>query len=143
VEKGMTHIYSGKGSTLVALGLCVRALGAGLRVSFVRFPESAHLPGDLSSFMNSGDFHYLYLESREKDLILDRVSSEINLGKPDMMILDGILDLASPEGILAAKDLMGIMEGKRCDLELVMTGEVSLPALEDRADVVSDLSEVE
>lgn len=143
MHSGMIHIYAGKGSTLIALGLSTRALGAGFKVRFIRFPHAPSLPGDLSSFMNNEDFHYLLLENQEKAIILDRLSRELTLGKTDMIVLDGITDIVAPEGILDEIDLIRLIRDKRGDLELVMTGESVLPSIEEIADVVSHLCEME
>ena len=45
MDKGLIHIYcgEGKGKTTAAAGLAVRALGAGLKVSFVQFMKNGSL----------------------------------------------------------------------------------------------------
>jgi cob(I)alamin adenosyltransferase len=159
------HIYTGngKGKTTAAMGLALRFLGAGGRVSILQFDKGAHENQDfyserktlaalvgLSLFPfgmprfepSGGKFRFENLEQDfrevEKGLVMARTVFQNGSG---LVVLDELLSLvmtklAKPEAILALLDDYEKM-GRPC--ELVMTGHAAWPELIDRVDLVTEM----
>lgn len=136
----MTHLYTGDGSSLITLGLSARALGAGLRVHFVRFSENSISTEDLLLFMKGEHFssHIFHgtssMEELRKVLGSGKEGREI-----DLLVLEGILDL--PE--LSDQELAQIIEEKPSSLELVLTGNGHRTFLAEEVDLASRIIERE
>jgi cob(I)alamin adenosyltransferase len=158
------HIYigDGKGKTTAAIGLAVRALGAGLRVAFLQFDkeesgssERYHerrilrsLPGiDLFAF---GNTRVLGLrEFRFENNAGDFEEARRGLERAEQMLVDGSYDLVILDEILAAvhthllepRDVTRLVDvydrERKC--ELVMTGHAMWPEIEQRADLVTEM----
>lgn len=160
---GLIQVYTGggKGKTTAALGLVLRAVGAGKRVCLVQFDkggthysERRLLAGPLADAV---DFHPTGLDRidpangrfRFGVTPEDKAEAERGLalalaalgGGYDLVVLDefntsvtlGLLPEGAPQRILAAKHAL---------TELVATGRDCPPDLLDAADLVTEVREV-
>lgn len=153
---GYVHVYTGngKGKTTAALGLALRAAGAGMNVfigQFVksesyseisaleRFPErvtcrqygrGCRLGGDVTA-----------VDSRLAGYGLEEVRWVTAGGRYRLVILDEI-NIAVSFGLLAVEDLLELIEIKPAHVELVLTGRYAPPQLVERADLCTDMREV-
>ena len=160
---GLIQVYTGggKGKTTAALGLIVRAVGAGKRVCFVQFDKGgAHYSERcvlVEQFGDAVDFHPTGLDRidpangrfRFGVTPEDRAEAERGLalalaalgGGYDLVVLDEINTSVSL-GLLAADAPEKILAAKHADTELVVTGRDCPPALLDAADLVTEVREV-
>ena len=109
-KKGLTHLYygSGKGKTTAALGLALRASGAGLRVVIVQFlkdrpcgelTQLALLPNITVLRGKAGKAFIRGLDEAEREATreiqnanLQRARVLVQRGQCDLLILDEALD---------------------------------------------------
>ena len=158
LKKGYTHVYTGngKGKTTAAIGLAIRAAGAGLRVYFLQimknFPYSelksleAFRPDIIVE--QAGDDAFV-LEKREpneseKSEIKRALKDVIDLMKQktyDVFVLDEIC-VATYFKLLTAKEILDIIEQKPDDVELVLTGRYCPEEVISRADLVTEMKEI-
>lgn len=162
---GYLHVYTGngKGKTTCAVGLAVRALGAGLRVAFVQFdkgfdgtnehynerhilrklPNIDLLPFGLERMMPDGKFRF---QNEEADLEearrgLEQARELISAGKHDLVILDELVTCVGTK-LVAEADVMSLVElfksAPAC--ELVLTGRGAWPTLIEAADLVTEMT---
>lgn len=154
---GCIHVYTGngKGKTTAALGLTLRALGAGMRVYLAHFLKhrvcSEHHAleafGDAVTvaWFGSGS----WLRGREPSVQdcacaeagLDAVRAACAGGSYGMVIADEILG-ALHANVLPLEGVLALMEGKAEGVELVLTGRHAPEAVCAGADLVSDIREV-
>ena len=66
MERGLVHLYcgAGKGKTTAAMGLALRALGAGLRVTVVQFLKDGQ-SGEISPLQTLGAQVFAGLHHRD------------------------------------------------------------------------------
>jgi len=158
LEQGFIQVYTGngKGKTTAAIGLAVRALGAGLKVYFVQFMKN-YPYGEIK-----------ILESLKPNLVLKRYGTDdfvfkkkppaaelINemsdglreakqamlSGKYDLIILDEIL-VSIYFKIFSVQDVINFLKEKPHCAEVVLTGRYSPPEINDLADLVSEIREI-
>ena len=159
------YVGDGKGKTTAAIGLAVRALGAGKRVAFVQF-DKGHDPGreDYSErpvlrLLDGLDLLPTGCERRLPDGTFrsdvtaeDRAEARRGLGiirgmieegKHDVIVCDEILASVTT-GLIERSDVEAILDlhGGRPDVELVMTGRCTDEALIERADLVTEMRKV-
>ncbi len=132
LKRGLVHLYtgSGKGKTTAALGLCLRALGWGLKCCFIQFIKGKET-GELFSigelpnfeFYQTGrpdyDFHPTE-EDRERakrGLLLAREKAK----EVDLLVLDEI-NVAVHLGLIPLEEVIDFVKKKPLSLELVLTG---------------------
>jgi cob(I)alamin adenosyltransferase len=154
--KGYIHIYTGngKGKTTAALGLAIRAAGAGLQVFLAQFVkgrqcselntlsrlsdqitvEQFGLPGFINGKPSVQD-----IEAARDGL--EKVKSFILSGQFDMIIIDEG-NVAVTYGLISKQDLLDLIAMKPESLELVITGRGALPEIIDKADLVTEMKEV-
>lgn len=157
----MIHIYTGdgKGKTTAALGLAVRAAGAGKHVAIIYFDK--------------GGDHYNereVLDDRLGDLVdwyatgLDRIDPEtgrfrsgvtgedtaeaerglelareiVEAGGHDVVILDEA-NTAVALGMLDVQDVLDLLDVRPPEMELVLTGRDAPEAFRNKADLVSEV----
>jgi cob(I)alamin adenosyltransferase len=159
------YIGDGKGKTTAAIGLAIRALGAGKRVGFVQF-DKGHDPGaedyserrvlrSLDRFeliatgcqrrRSNGGFRTTNTpeDRAEARRGLAAVERLLETGEHDLIVCDEILTCITT-GLIEAGDVARILDlyAGRADVELVMTGRCTDEALIARADLVTDMRKV-
>lgn len=153
---GYVQIYTGdgKGKTTAAMGLALRAAGAGLKVFIAQFVKSEKYReivaferfSDLITCRLYGSGCWLEGQPEKEDIWLaqqglDEVRRIITAGKHDVVILDEA-NIATHLGLLAVQDLIDLIDAKPSGVELIFTGRKAAPKLIERADLVSEFQEV-
>jgi cob(I)alamin adenosyltransferase len=154
--KGYVQVYTGdgKGKTTAAIGLALRAAGAGLKVFIAQFVKSGKYSeilalekyDDLITCRQYGSGCWLRGEPGEGDIRLaqsglQEVRAIIQAGKHDLVILDEA-NITTHFGLIKVGDLLGLLDIKPAGIELVFTGRKADPRLIERADLVTDMREV-
>lgn len=153
---GCVHVYTGngKGKTTAALGLCLRAVGAGYHVY-------------IGQFMKAGDYSELKALSRlggqvkvaqfgSGRFVRGTPSAEdhrkaregfqaalaaLSGGGYQMVILDECL-VALHQGLLSLSQIKAILDQRPETVELILTGRHAPPEIIAQADLVTDMQEV-
>ena len=143
--EGQFQIYTGdgKGKTTAALGLAVRAAGAGMRVyigQFIKDQEYHEVPllrrlGVVVELYGTGKGCLIGKHPAQEDL--DALQS----GQYDLVILDEI-NVAWQLGLLQETQLEQLAKLRPQPVELVYTGRGCPPALLQLADLVTEMQEV-
>lgn len=156
IGKGFVHVYTGngKGKTTCALGLVLRACGAGLRVFLAQFLKSREYSElaalerlrDLVTVRQYGSGRFVRGNPSGEDRRLTRLGFEevrkalVSCQYP-LVVLDEA-NVAVRYGILSVDDLLDLIESKPDGVELVITGRDAAPELIERADLVTEMREV-
>lgn len=150
---GRVHIYTGdgKGKTTAAVGLAVRAAGAGMRVLLVQFlkgretAELAPLRQLGVEIVRSDDVTKFIPDMTPAEREICRAAQQRCLAAArdgmethDMLILDEAFGAAAT-GMIDAGRLETLVRGKPSRLELVLTGRDAPPELIALADYVSEI----
>lgn len=154
--KGYVQVYTGdgKGKTTAAVGLALRAAGAGLKVFIGQFIKSGKYSEivALERFSDSitcrqyGSGCWLRGRPGDEDVRLAAagladIRRVIQAGRHDVVVLDEA-NVATHFGLLAVDDLLGLIDLKPARMELVFTGRKADRRLIERADLVTDMREV-
>jgi cob(I)alamin adenosyltransferase len=153
---GLVRVFTGEGQgkTSAALGLALRAVGAGGRVYIARFLRPwgdeewkglARLDGDVM-FRQFGRTGLVDDGPREDDFragreALEEISRTIRSGAYSMVILDDA-NVAACFGLFSVEDLMALIEAKPWQVDLVIAGCCADPRIIRRADRVTVMQEV-
>ena len=150
---GLIHLYcgDGKGKTTAAVGLAVRASGAGKRVIFTQFfkdgstseVESLKLLGirTIHAQTVKGFYRSMTPEQREQaredyTALFRQVAAA---GKDaDLLILDEIVS-ACNRGVVPETLVTDFLRSKPAQLEVVLTGRNPSPALMELADYITEM----
>lgn len=155
-EKGLIHIYcgDGKGKTTAALGLALRAAGAGKRVHIVQLLKG-NPTSELSSLAllpnitvarpekNFG-FTFNMTEKQKSELtdihnrLLANALDKMNCGDTDMLIIDEFF-AAYNKNLLDREMAERIVFEKAFVCELVLTGRAPDRKFIDASDYVSEI----
>jgi cob(I)alamin adenosyltransferase len=153
IDKGYIHIYTGdgKGKTTAALGLALRAAGAGLRVYIAQFLKKGDYSeikalarfSDLITLEQFGRGRFIKGKPQAEDIAaaargLQHIKAVMAAGKHQLIVLDEA-NVAVSCGLLTASELLGIMDLKPQGTELVITGRGARPEILARADLVSEI----
>jgi len=154
--KGYVHVYTGdgKGKTTAALGLALRAAGAGFKVF-------------IAQFMKLGDYSEIKALERFDDCVtveqyglgrfirgnpdpadidaartgLERVRQIFAAGCHQVVILDEA-NVAAACGLFAPVDLLDLVNARPDGVEVVLTGRNAAPEVIARADLVTEMKAV-
>ena len=160
-KKGFIHIYTGdgKGKTTAALGLALRALGAGKKVAIIQFmkkPSSSEhkaikkykLPILIESY---GIGYYKILGDKKPksahklaaQKALERAREIITSQKYDLIILDEF-NVVISFGLIDIDDVIKMLmaDGKQLTAEIILTGRKADPKLKKLADLVTVMKKV-
>lgn len=155
-RKGYVHVYTGngKGKTTAALGLVLRAVGAGWRVLFVQFLKKGRyseikalegLGGQVTVFQfGSGDF--VRGRPDAKDVFraiegLEKTEQEMMSGRYDLVVLDEI-NCALQMGLIPVERVEDLLQKRPQGVEVVLTGRGAPEGILRRADLVTRMEEV-
>lgn len=153
MEKGYTQVYTGdgKGKTTAALGLALRAAGAGLKVyigQFIKQGPYSELDAlkrysDLITIEQFGTGQYIRGEAAKEDIeaaqkCLKALRDAVDSGKYDIVIMDeaGVAEFFK---LISAADVLEIIKAKPEKLELVITGRRVSEEVMGAADLVSEM----
>jgi cob(I)alamin adenosyltransferase len=154
--KGFVQVYTGdgKGKTTAALGLALRAAGAGKKVFIAQFLKGracseqrsiARLAPDIT-LKQYGGRKFILSKPNPGDIArarqgLEDVKKALSSGTYDLLILDEI-NLAVRLNLLSLKEILSLMDAKPDHVELVLTGRDAHPRILARADLVTEMKEI-
>jgi cob(I)alamin adenosyltransferase len=154
--KGYVQVYTGdgQGKTTAAMGLALRAAGAGLKVFIAQFVKSEKYSEifalkrfpDLITCRQYGSGCWLQGRPSDEDVrlaksALEEVRRIVAAGGHDVVILDEA-NIVTYFGLLTVDDLTALIDIKPPGVELVFTGRKADQKLIERADLVSEMREV-
>ena len=156
INKGFIHVYTGngKGKTTAALGLALRAAGAGLNVY-------------IGQFLKKGEYNELFaIEKLQERITLEqfgrerfvsekivdediqlarqgfqRVKEIMNCERYDVVILDEI-NVAFSYGLLDVNEVIDFFRTRPKKQELILTGRYAPEGIVDLADLVSEIKAI-
>ncbi len=155
-QRGYVQVYTGdgKGKTTAALGLALRAVGAGARVFIAQFAKgrpTAELASlarlsDLITIKPYGRSHFILDEPEPKDIDaaqqgLQETQQAIASGKYPLVILDEA-NVAVDLGLFSVEALLAAVNLKPEHVEIVITGRNAHKRIIDRADLVTEMRQV-
>lgn len=156
-KTGKIHLYFGygKGKTTAAMGLCLRAAGAGKRVLIYQFlkDNTSNERNVLKTISNltclEGLSHEKFIwdmteeEKKDKNIFYKKKLEQIRQMEPeyDVIFLDELLDTVS-YGILEEEVLLQYMKEKADQTELIITGHEKHEKVIDLADYVTEMKKI-
>ena len=150
-RRGLTivHTGDGKGKTTAALGLALRAVGAGLKVLILQFIKGQKISGELEALKILGvEVRRLGLgfitdenfseQKKSARAALDVTLKEISSGAWDLIVLDEI-NYAVKFGLLDVEEILQPIKIRPPQTHLVFTGRNAPPELIEAADLVTEM----
>lgn len=154
--KGYVHVYTGngKGKTTAAIGLAIRAAGAGMRVYIAQFVKGMHYSEldaldryvDRITLKQYGRDCFIEKEPEEEDFQaarrgLEEVKGILVSGDYQMVILDEA-NIATHYNLFSPDELIEVVRSKPEAVELVITGRNADPKVVALADLVTEMREI-
>lgn len=156
LERGLVHIYTGdgKGKTTAALGVALRALGWGIKVTMVQFIKGYQNLGEIKfaeqypknfsikqfSLDLARDIDGAKVVSRQQEAqhAFEYAVEAVMSSDFDLVILDE-LAVAVNYGLIDVESVVKLIKNKPVNVELVITGRGALKELVDAADYVTEM----
>jgi cob(I)alamin adenosyltransferase len=154
--KGYVQVYTGdgKGKTTAALGLALRAAGAGLKVYIAQFVKGMEY-SELKSLRNLSDSIvvkqygrdcFICGQPEEEDMRLAQeglkeVHNVMCDGRYHLVILDEA-NIATYFNLFSVDDLLHLIHDKPENVEMVITGRRADPRIIEEADLVTEMREI-
>jgi cob(I)alamin adenosyltransferase len=154
--KGYIHVYTGdgKGKTTAALGLALRAAGAGLKVFIAQFMKLGDYSeikalerfGDGVTVEQYGLGGFIRGKPDPADIDaarkgMERVREIFAAGRHQVVILDEA-NVAAACGLFSPVDLLELVNAKPDEVEVILTGRNAAPEILARADLVTEMKMV-
>ncbi len=156
LDKGYIHVYTGngKGKTTAAFGLALRAAGNNMRVFIAQFVKGMKY-SEINSFdklkenitvKQFGRGCFIKTRPGIKDMTCakkgyEEIKKIVISGDYDVVILDEI-NIALYFKLLSLSDVLGLMQEKAPNVELILTGRKAEKEIIDMADLVTEMKEV-
>ncbi len=153
-ELGYIHVYTGdgKGKTTAALGLALRAVGHGMNVYMIQFMKGDINYGELKAaealtnltivqFGRATFVDYENPAEEDRELAQSALKHALDVmgsGEPDVLVLDE-LNVAVDFRLISVEDVLGLLDAKPGDMEIVITGRNAHEKIIARADYVTDM----
>ncbi len=154
MKQGYIQVYTGngKGKTTAAIGLSVRAVGAGLIVSFIQFmkgkptSEMKSLEKLGIEFFQGGRPEFIIGKPKKEDReaakkTLELAKEKVSSGKYDIVVLDEI-NVAVYFDLISESDVLDLISSKAEGTEIILTGRYATPKIKEMANLVTEMREV-
>lgn len=161
MRKGYIQVYTGngKGKTTAALGLALRAAGAGLKVFIAQFIKSKKCSEhkalerfkDLITIKLYGTGFIKREQKKENERQteankaaqkgLEEIKKIIASATYDIVVLDEI-NVAVHYNLLSVADIMSLLNSKPSNIEIVLTGRYAHRRIIEKADLVTEMKEI-
>jgi cob(I)alamin adenosyltransferase len=153
-KKGYTQVYTGngKGKTTAAIGLAVRAAGAGFKVfiaQFIKMGDYSEIKAlrrfsDLISVEQFGRGRFTNGKPSPADMTaarkgLEKVKSIMDSGQHKVIILEEA-NVAVKYGMIRVADIIALIDNKPLETELVITGRGAPDEVIEKADLVTEMN---
>lgn len=155
-EKGYVQVYTGngKGKTTAAMGLALRASGAGKKIYIAQFAKgmhyseldaiAKHLPNIQLRQYGMGCF--IFNKPKQEDIDaakfgLAEVEKIILENEYDIVILDEA-NIAIYYQLFNAEELIDVLKKRNEKTEIIITGRYACPEIIDYADLVTEMTEI-
>jgi cob(I)alamin adenosyltransferase len=154
-NQGFIQIYTGngKGKTTAAIGLSIRAAGAGFKIFFCQFlkgqktSETAILKqlSENITIIRSGSKSFV-LKAKESDHIcaqkcFKKASQAIYGGNYDIVIMDEIFH-ATMLDLISKNELIELLKNKPKNVEIILTGRNAPQEIIKIADLVTEMKDI-
>lgn len=154
--RGFIHVYTGngKGKTTAALGLSLRATGAGKRVFIAQFVKgmvysevkALEKLNSLIEIKQYGLDCFIYQKPTQKDIDyarrgLEEVKTIFASQKYDLIVLDEAT-IAIYFKLFSTEELLAVLKSKPETTEVVITGRYAPDELIEFADLVTEMKEI-
>ena len=158
LEKGLVivHTGQGKGKTTAALGMAVRGIGHGHRVSIIQFVKGALQTGEKAvfdafphnvEFRPMGEGFTWDTQDRARDIAVARKAWEackeriLDREDWDMVVCDE-LNIVLRYDYLPLDEVLETLRAKPAHKHVVVTGRNAAPELIELADLVTEMTQV-
>lgn len=157
LKQGCVQIYTGngKGKTTAALGLCLRAVGRGLKVCFFQFIKGGGPYGEqlvaeklapLFTIIQTGQPGWV----NTSDISADRAAAQAALVQAREIVTSGVYDLVVLDelngalgfGLVDLDQVLELIALRPPAMELVITGRNAHPQVVEAADLVTEMREI-
>lgn len=155
LEKGLLIVNTGpgKGKSTAAFGLILRALGHGWRVGVVQFIKGAWSTGErkaLDAFGDQVSWHSMgegftwETQDKARDIAaatraFDKAKALMEDESIRLLVLDE-LNIALRYDYLPLAEVVAVLQARRPDLHIVVTGRNAKPELIEAADLVTEMT---
>ena len=154
--KGYVQVYTGdgKGKTTAAIGLAIRALGAGWRVFIAQFLKSGEYSehkalaqfSDHLTIKTYGRNVFIKREPEEEDRRLaqeayQEIAEIVASGQYRLVILDEA-NVAVYYDLITVDQILDLIDRRTEGVELLITGRYAHSRLIERADLVTEMREI-
>jgi len=160
LKEGLIHIYTGngKGKTTAAVGLGLRAAGAGLKICFMQFLKGYTVYNETKMFkkltrqcrvVRFKEVHPLFCSKKNKKSAVAKLKKQaikdfktarsiVLRKKYDIVIMDEAVNLVC-QNFVPENELIKIMDEKPKGTELILTGRGASQKLIKKADYVTEM----
>jgi cob(I)alamin adenosyltransferase len=153
---GTVEVYTGngKGKTTAALGLALRAAGAGLKVYIAQFVKGMRYSelkaverlADSISLKQYGLGFFVNRDPDKEDYKaarqgLKEIREIVGSGMYDLVILDEA-NIAIHYDLFSVEELLEVIRARPTHVELVITGRKADPRIMEAADLVTEMREI-
>jgi len=154
--KGYVQVYTGdgKGKTTAAIGLSIRAAGAGLKVfiaQFIKMGDYSEIKAlkrfsDVISVEQFGLGRFIRGKPSPEDIEaaqkgLEKVKSILTSGQYNIVVLEEA-NVAVTCELFSVQELLDLIDAKPDGVELVITGRGAARPIIERADLVTEMKAI-
>ncbi len=154
--KSYVHIYTGegKGKTTAALGLAIRAAGAGHKVFLAQFIKGGHYSElkalkrfeDVITVEQFGLGRFINGTPSEQDIKaarhgLEKLKDILASREYKVVIMDEA-NIALHYNLFSVEELLDLIDCKTDETELIITGRRAAPEIIERADLVTEMKAI-